>query len=103
MTSPVPAGMVRIFPMPGVSLPDGVALKVQDVDPATAEALTAPISRHDDARRFVSDPALLPDGWAPPDPDHLTTDSPSAAPIPAAPSRRPSTKKQADAAETQED
>lgn len=96
MTSPVPAGRVRVFPMPGVSLPDGIALKVQDVDAETAEALTAPISRHDDARRFVADPALLPDGWAPPDPDDLLA--------PVEPARKPSKKPAASAGPaTQED
>lgn len=94
MTSPIPDGLVRILPMPGVALPEGVALKVQDVDPETAELLTAPISRHDDARRFVTDPAQLPAGWEPPDPDHLVTDAPAPdtaddAAAPAAPSRRP--------------
>lgn len=69
-------GTVRVFPMPVAPI-DGVAHKVQDVDPATAERLTAPISRHTVGGPgvFVTDPALLPDGYMPPDPDGLLTPS----------------------------
>ena len=86
MSKPVPSGLGRILPLPG-NLPEGIALKVQDVDPATAAALTGPRSRHDDRPRFVTDAALLPEGWQPPDPDGLLADD--------APTRR-STKKPAD-------
>jgi hypothetical protein len=77
MSTPVPAGMVRILPLPG-NMPEGVASKVQDVDPETAERLTGPRSRHDAEPRFVTDPALLPEGWVPPDPDGLLADDPTS-------------------------
>lgn len=64
---------VRVFPMPVAPI-DGVAHRVQDVDPETAARLCAPVSRHSaegEPGVFVTDPALLPDGYTPPDPDGL--------------------------------
>lgn len=69
---------VRVFPMPVAPFAD-VPHKVMDVTPEEAERLTAPISRHGPTSRFVSDAALLPPGYAPPDPDGLTTQPQGAA------------------------
>lgn len=80
--TPVPTGLVRIFPTPTVPL-EGVRHVVQDVDPETAERLCEPFSRHEALARFVTDPSLLPAGYEPPDPDHLVTDPPAPAPEPA--------------------
>lgn len=88
MSAPVPDGLVRIFPVRRRNLPDGVALKVQDVDPEVAEQLTAERSRNDPEPWFVTDPALIPEGWTPPDPDHLITDPEGPEPdVPATPRR----------------
>lgn len=77
--APGPA-TVRVFPMPiGVVSPiEGVPHKVMDVDPGTAARLCAPASRNVDWSVFVDDPALLPAGYQPEDPDGLlSTPTPS--------------------------
>ena len=61
---------VRVFPMPVAPI-DGIPHKVMDVDAATAERLCAPVSRNVEWSVFVTDPALLPAGYRPPDPDGL--------------------------------
>lgn len=68
-SAPGPAA-VRVLPMP-VAPFEGVPHVVQDVTPEEAARLTAPSSRHSPTGRFVTDPALLPPGWSPPDPDGL--------------------------------
>lgn len=61
---------VRVYPMPVAPI-YGVPHKVMDVDPDTAARLTAPVSRYADFSTFVTDPALLPAGYQPEDPDGL--------------------------------
>lgn len=70
-SAPGPA-TVRVYPMPVAPLYD-VPHKVMDVDAATAARLTDPatVSRFAIDAAFVSDPALLPAGYRPPDPDGL--------------------------------
>lgn len=70
--NPTGPATVRVFPMPVAPI-DGVPHKVMDVDPATAARLTAPVSRYADFSAFVTDPALLPAGYLPEDPDGLLT------------------------------
>lgn len=70
-SAPGPA-TVRVFPMPVAPL-YGVAHKVQDVTPEEAARLTDPATVSPTALdpAFVSDAALLPEGYRPPDPDGL--------------------------------
>lgn len=69
MSKPTPA-TVRVYPLPVAPI-DGVPHKVMDVDAATATRLTRSTSRHSPLGVFVTDPALLPPGYLPPDPDGL--------------------------------
>ena len=83
-SAPGPA-TVRVFPMPVAPL-YGVPHRVMDVDAAEAARLTDPATVPPTALHpaFVSDAALLPVGYRPPDPDGLLPQP--AADDPATPS-----------------
>ena len=76
--APGPA-TVRVFPLPVAPI-DGIPHKVMDVAPDGAARLTAPESRHTSLGVFVSDPALLPPGYVPPDPDNLLASAEGTGP-----------------------